>query len=81
MIPQTLGQWDKMYPGHQTALVHFPGKTEDHTGLCCGHGLLHNSDGYQLANTCRTHALCTSMCGKYLQVAAYNDLLSKDCCW
>ena len=79
MIRQTLSQWDKMYLGHQIALVHFPGKTEEHMGLCCGHGLQHNIDGYQLANTYRTHAVCKS--SKYLQVATYNDPLSKDCRW
>lgn len=41
--------------------------------------LLHNSNGYQMADAYGAHALCVSMRGKYLHITPYNDPLSRSC--
>lgn len=53
--------------------------TQHAVNLYCGLVLLHNSNGYQMADTYGAHALCVSMRGKYLHVTPYNDPLSGSC--
>lgn len=43
--------------------------------------LLHNNNGYQVADTYGEHAFCVSMRGKYLHIAPYNEMTPSRSCY